>query len=615
MPAEYNPNIPPPPLPSLTISDLIWQGYGDINDYFPQNGQGQAIVAPYLDEVDRLNDLLETNETDLRDTLDTLDQLLPQILDNAGFVPSDDFQQKVSELETESLQSPQDLAKMLQLAQEALAMYDALSDAERLEEAWNKAWESFQEAQSAIHNSQPLFEQAKVDMQAFQDLFDQLETSPNLGEQDWLRYQGFAEDAGIYQQILDLYINPPSNGNFNDNELVLYWELARNARNQFFGRNDPHLSSNDPSWSIVADKVTGIDQRFVSYTMVEDDKKDLAHATQKLNDFLERATKLSFTLGLSTPPDQDWITQAEKDLDSIQLRQKHYNISEDRLDSLKLLNDATPDLSSFSTQYKDASLMGLNQLYPSNGNLSFNDIIQGKLGDCFYLAAIAAIINKDDNLIKNIIQDNGDGTYQVTLHMLGVVQVNNIQGEPILKRTNDPSERNPISITVKPTFPVNGQGNLTGNNSNNSNSGYWILILEKALAQAMGGYDNIDEGGSSGEALSILTNQAHTSFDWADATGSDAVDGLAKLKDQITQGKMITVGSAGSHLISNFTLSPGKTLPMGVTALLLESQHACAVMGYDATTQKFQLYNPHGWLFEVDEADFTTFFSGFSVLD
>ena len=617
MPVEHNAQIPPPPLPSLTILDLISQGYGDVNDYFPQSGQGQAIVAPYLDEVDRLNDLLETNETDLQQTLNTLDQLLPQILDNARFVPSDDFQQKVDELRVESLQSPQDLAKMLQLAQDALAAYNALSDEERLEEAWNKAQESFRDAyQRADYASQfnsqdeDVFKKAQEDMQAFQDLYDNLKNDPDLSEDAQLRYEALNNDAAIYQQILDLYldnINVLLGGNFYIDEVNLYWELSKGAWLQFLGQNKPNADMTNDDWRMFADKVNGLNQRRWSLTLTEVDKMDMDNAQQKLQDYIYRYENNVTDFGV--PANSANETSARDDLQKIRMWQGSYDESEDRFDNSKPLNDAQPDLNTYATQYNTTQSMGLTQLYPAGGNLAMNDIVQGQLGDCFYLAAIAAIAGKDQDLIKNNIVDNGDGTYEVTLHLQGVQETTDTNGDVVLERTDDPSERNPIKITVTPTFPVDASGESAYASSDNGNNVYWVHILEKALAQAMGGYDNITEGGFSDEALRMLTGDEVREFNnWNDP------DNLNKLKTQLDKGKIVTTGSAGMQVISNFTLSPGVTNNNAGT-IILEGNHACAVTGYDAATQKFQLYNPHGWSFEVDEADFTTFFSGFNVLD
>src|SRR5436309_12308316 len=54
---------------------------------------------------------------------------------------------------------------------------------------------------------------------------------------------------------------------------------------------------------------------------------------------------------------------------------------------------------------------------PGDANeVEMNDINQGPVGDCFLLASLAALAEKDPEAIKNMIRDYGDGSYTVTFH-------------------------------------------------------------------------------------------------------------------------------------------------------------------------------------------------------
>jgi len=57
-----------------------------------------------------------------------------------------------------------------------------------------------------------------------------------------------------------------------------------------------------------------------------------------------------------------------------------------------------------------ASSNGAPGLADSGDTVNINDIQQGSLGDCFFLAAVGAIAKSNPQFIHDIIHDNGDGT-------------------------------------------------------------------------------------------------------------------------------------------------------------------------------------------------------------
>ncbi|OBQ15983.1 MAG: hypothetical protein AN481_19505, partial [Aphanizomenon flos-aquae LD13] len=68
--------------------------------------------------------------------------------------------------------------------------------------------------------------------------------------------------------------------------------------------------------------------------------------------------------------------------------------------------------SSYSYQYVSGSLF-------QNG-LSANDIDQGALGDCYYVATLASIAQEKPDYIQNMFTDNGDNTFTVRFYRNGV---------------------------------------------------------------------------------------------------------------------------------------------------------------------------------------------------
>jgi hypothetical protein len=59
-----------------------------------------------------------------------------------------------------------------------------------------------------------------------------------------------------------------------------------------------------------------------------------------------------------------------------------------------------------------------NPLFVKDGSdvheVDMNDVDQGGIGNCYVMASIAAVARQDPERIKNMVHDNGDGTYTVT---------------------------------------------------------------------------------------------------------------------------------------------------------------------------------------------------------
>jgi hypothetical protein len=143
-----------------------------------------------------------------------------------------------------------------------------------------------------------------------------------------------------------------------------------------------------------------------------------------------------------------------------------------------------------------------------------NDINQGSIGDCYFLAALAGVAKTNPNLLKNAITQNGDGTFTVRLY---TTEKKSFLMWKWKKFT-------PNYIKLYPTFPVSVDGTDTANANAEANPPHaqggdkdskgraelWVRIIEKAYALLMGSYKAIGNGGFSAEALEVLTGKAYT---------------------------------------------------------------------------------------------------------
>ena len=119
----------------------------------------------------------------------------------------------------------------------------------------------------------------------------------------------------------------------------------------------------------------------------------------------------------------------------------------------------------------------------SNGP-QYNDIEQGSLGDCYFLAGLSALAQTDPNLIQQSITALGDGTYAVRFYKGSTAYYYRIDAQ----------------------LPSSG-GGLAYARLTQSGSELWVALLEKAFAQFRSGQNSYAsiEAGSPDEALKAIT--------------------------------------------------------------------------------------------------------------
>jgi hypothetical protein len=149
------------------------------------------------------------------------------------------------------------------------------------------------------------------------------------------------------------------------------------------------------------------------------------------------------------------------------------------LGDLKALGDSMRYVHAFDAGW---SKRNGYSLWGSNG-IDYDDMEQGKLGNCYLISGAATIAEKP-NRIKKVFNNedlNDEGFYQVNMHMLG---------SPI---TIDIDDRLPLEAGSKPMFAQIGK-----------DKSLWGPLLEKAYAKFYGNYEVL-EAGWAGTAMSVLT--------------------------------------------------------------------------------------------------------------
>ena len=122
----------------------------------------------------------------------------------------------------------------------------------------------------------------------------------------------------------------------------------------------------------------------------------------------------------------------------------------------------------------------IDRIYPQPirvfDRISPNDILQGRLGNCYFLSALSALAEFPQRIMNCFdTQDYQEsGKYTVKLFDSGI----------------------PITVTVDDYFPCTSEGKIafSGPRTESGVTEIWVLILEKAWAKRFGSYWAIDKG-------------------------------------------------------------------------------------------------------------------------
>ena len=147
-----------------------------------------------------------------------------------------------------------------------------------------------------------------------------------------------------------------------------------------------------------------------------------------------------------------------------------------------------------------------------DGGADVSDVDQGRLGNCSLMAALASLADTNPGFIENMITDNGNGTY--TVHFGGELG----------------------DVTVDDDFALDRHGNplYARTDTGDGSPELWVAVIEKAYAQANGGYEGIE----SRWTRDVLT----------DLTGHD--DFTVAPPSRFTPGQMHTALEEGRSVIA-----------------------------------------------------------------
>jgi hypothetical protein len=197
------------------------------------------------------------------------------------------------------------------------------------------------------------------------------------------------------------------------------------------------------------------------------------------------------------------------------------------------------------------------------GGISGGDVMQKYLGDCYLIAAMAAVARVNPELIEKAFKKRSDGTYDVTIY------------EP------KGNSWKPVTVRIDADLPHNDWYHLQYASGRDEKE-LWPALLEKAFAQHAGSYAAIEAGGP-GDALSALTGKASSMIDFQ-AKGTKADQVFAALTEALKEKRPATASTYGESSNAKYTNSG------------LYADHAYSVWGTETVGGKkyVQLRNPWG---------------------
>jgi hypothetical protein len=199
------------------------------------------------------------------------------------------------------------------------------------------------------------------------------------------------------------------------------------------------------------------------------------------------------------------------------------------------------------------------------GGPKYSDVVQGLLGDCYYVATLGEIALKSPSTITSMFIVNGDGTYTVRFFNKGKADY----------------------VTVDSQLPVDRFGRLVfaniGAAATSTANILWVALAEKAYVQmnesgwlrlALPGNGSNSYQAIAGGFLSAVSLQVANRASTTVSVGSSGFD---QFTTAFNVGKLVGFAS--------------KSTP---TSSMIVGNHQYVAVGFNASTQTVTLFNPWG---------------------
>lgn len=189
-------------------------------------------------------------------------------------------------------------------------------------------------------------------------------------------------------------------------------------------------------------------------------------------------------------------------------------------------------------------------LFGSSGRASIDDIDQGNIGNCAFLAALGAIASSRPDIISNMLIDNGDNTYTVRFY--------SSSGGGSFSSTNPGTAE---YVTVDRRLAVRADGQLLfaaarTRTPNDSTNILWAALIERAYAQwrefreGSNGYNLIGNGDLPQRPLTYISGRSANDRRTTDVSFTQIQTALANSQPITAWTYSASTFLVGSHAYS-----------------------------------------------------------------
>ncbi len=195
-------------------------------------------------------------------------------------------------------------------------------------------------------------------------------------------------------------------------------------------------------------------------------------------------------------------------------------------------------------------------LFASTGP-SAEDVTQGQIGNCYFLATLAGAADVSPDAIRTMITDLGDGTYAVRFNIAG--------GQSKFYRVDNDL----------PVYNINSDSPAYAKLG--TEDSMWVAIAEKAFTyhrRGEGTYASIN-GGWMSEALTAIGAKSQQSK-WRDQSGGAAAF-MSWVENELADGKIVTLGvlnyDGPLNIVEGhaYTVDGVETMPDGSKQLVIRN--------------------------------------------